>query len=304
MAKDLLLEKLSSELSGIIERIAPSIVLVQGKRFPSSGVVWQKNLVVTSDHTLAGSDEFRIHTSSGQNLDAAVAGRDPSRDIAFLKTDEDLPPLKPTQKKHLQTGHLALIAGKAAGGRLLTLLTMISGADSEYRNWRGGTFDQFIRLDTAPFPGFSGSALIDSEGNVAGINSSSFSRHFGLTIPASNIDRLAQRLLSKGFIARPYLGVMMQPAGLPEKLREQTGATIGLLVVNTVKESPAEAAGLGIGDILVRLDGKTLNSMEDLQDLLTEESIGKSLKSTIVRGGIVQELELKVGERPVRTLRQ
>jgi S1-C subfamily serine protease len=300
MAEDLILEKLSSELSGIIERTASSIVLVEGRRFRSSGIVWEKNLIVAADHTLPRSDQLQVQTSSGEVIGASVAGRDPSRDIALLKTTHDLKPLEKTPAYPLKAGQLALSVGRAIGGRLLGILTMISGSDTVFKNWKGATLDQFLRLDIAPYPGFSGSALILPDGKIAGMNTSGFSRHFGLTIPTSNIEKLIQRLSSKGFIGKPYVGLMMQAVRIPEPMRKQINVDVGLLIVGTESGSPAEAAGLTIGDILVRLDGKNLDSIEHLHDLLTEESVGKNLKATILRGGIVQELEVMVGERPLR----
>ncbi len=177
---------------------------------------------------------------------------------------------------------------------------MISGTNGEYRNWRGGKFDRFIRLDIAPFPGFSGSALLLPNGKIAGLNTSAFSRHFGLTIPASNIERVAQRLSTKGTIGRPYLGIMAQPVRLPEKLKEQAKIDVGLLLMGTETGSPAEDAGLLIGDILVRLNEKPINSTEEIQNLLTEESIGKDAKIGVIRGGSLLDVTVKIGERPSR----
>jgi S1-C subfamily serine protease len=132
------------------------------------------------------------------------------------------------------------------------------------------------------------------------MNTSLFSSHFGLTVPASNIERLAGRVSAKGSIGRPYLGLIMQPVRLPEPLRAQSNAQIGLLVMGTEEGSPAEKAAFIIGDILVRLDQKTLNSTGDVHDLLTADSIGRELKAGILRGGSLQELTVIVGERSSR----
>jgi S1-C subfamily serine protease len=298
MAQQLLMEKLSAEISAIIERVSQSIVVVQGRRFPASGIVWQKDLIVTTDHSLPKADGIQIRTSAGEVISATIAGRDPSTDIALLRTTAQLQPLQSAGTDPLKAGQLTVSLGRANGGRPLAVLTMISGTDGAYRNWRGGTLDQFIRLDAAPFPGFSGSALILPDGKVAGMNTSVFSRHFGLTVPASNIERVVQRLSEKGYFGKPYLGVMMQPVRLPEKIRKVAGAEFGLLVMGTESGSPAEEAGLLIGDILVRLNEKPLNSMDEIHDLLTEDSIGKEMKIGIVRAGKLEELKVKVGERP------
>jgi serine protease Do len=293
------LAKLSEELSETIEKASQSIVLVQGRRFPVSGVVWKKNLVVTTDHSLPRISEVQIRAASGKLINGVVAGRDPSTDVAIIQTSDELQPLEFSEAK-LKAGQLAVILGRANGGRVLSVLTMISGTDNNYKNWRGGTFDQFIRLDNAPFPGFSGSALLMANGKIAGINTAAFSRHFGLTIPGSNIQRLVDRITTKGSIGRPYLGLMMQPVRLPEKFQKEAGTEIGLLLIGTENGSPAEQAGLAVGDIVVGLNGKTVNSIEELHDILTAESIGTEIKVTILRGGKIENVQTKVGERPLR----
>jgi S1-C subfamily serine protease len=293
------LEKLSEELSATIERASQSVVLVQGRRFPASGVVWKKNFVITTDHSLPRTSEVQIRTASGEMITGVIAGRDPSTDVAIIQTSKELQALEFAETQ-LKPGQLAVILGRANGGRVLSVLTMISGTDSNYKNWRGGTFDQFIRLDSAPFPGFSGSALLLPNGKITGINTSALSRHFGLTIPGSNIQRLVDHIATKGSIGRPYLGLMMQPVRLPEKFRKEAGTDIGLLLIGTENGSPAEQAGLTVGDIVVGLNGKTLNSIEELHGFLSSQSIGTDLKITILRGGKIESVQAKVGERPLR----
>jgi S1-C subfamily serine protease len=299
MAQEMMLEKLSTELSGIIQNISESIVLVQGRRSPSSGIVWEKNLIVTAEHLLPRREEVQIASSSGEAITAVVAGRDPGTDLALLRTSTEL---KPVEKETVQltTGQLAVSVGRANRGRLLAVLGIISGSDGAYRNWRGGSLDRFIRLDVSPFPGFSGSALLLSNGKVSGMNTSAFSRHFGLTVPASNIDRLVERLSKKGSIGKPYLGLMMQPVRIPKQLQAQTGSEVGLLVVGTEESSPAEHAGILIGDIVLRFSEKNVNSLDEIFEFLDSESIGKELNITVMRGGKVEEFAIKVGERPAR----
>ncbi|MCI0447217.1 S1C family serine protease, partial [bacterium] len=267
--------------------------------FPASGVVWKKQFVITTDHSLPRTSEVQIRTASGEMVTGVIAGRDPSTDVAIIQTSKELQPLEFSETQ-LKAGQLAVILGRANGGRLLSVLTMISGTDSTYKNWRGGTFDQFIRLDSALFPGFSGSALLLPNGKITGINTSAFSRHFGLTIPGSNIQRLVDRVITKGSIGRPYLGLMMQPVRLPEKFRKEAGTDIGLLLIGTENGSPAEQAGLAVGDIVVGLNGKTVNSIEELHEFLSAESIGTEIKVTILRGGKIENVQTKVGERPLR----
>jgi S1-C subfamily serine protease len=297
MAQQSVMEKLSTELFEIVERTSQSIVLVQGRRVPCSGIVWQKKLVVSADHSLPRTEELQIKTSTGEGISGTVVGRDPSIDIAVIKLSAELQPLENSPDEKLRAGQICTTMGRANGGRLLAMLTIISGVDDHYRNWRSGILDQFIRLNVTPFPGFSGSALLLPNGKIAGMNTSVFSRHFGLTVPASNIERLVQRLLTKGSIGKPYLGVMMQPIRLPGQLQQLSGTRFGLILIGTENASPAEEAGLLIGDILVRFDEKTVNSIEDVHNSLTEESIGKNVKVSVIRGGKIQDMQVKVGER-------
>jgi S1-C subfamily serine protease len=299
MAKESTIQSISEEFTELIERASQSVVLVEGKRFPTSGIVWEKNVIISAEHLIPRANQLRITTAKGESLTGVVTARDPSTDIAIINISAELPPLEHSSDQ-LKMGQLAVILGRANGGRVVAILSMISGTDAEYKNWHGGTFDQFIRLDTGAFPAFSGSALLLPDGKIAGMNTSVFSRHFGLTIPVSNINRLVQRVAEKGSIGRPYLGLMMQPIRLPKQFQESAGTEIGLLLIGTENGSPAEQAGLFVGDIVVRLNGKTLNSLEELHDLLRPESIGAEIKLTILRGGKIEEIQVKVGERPSR----
>src|SRR5215467_972237 len=91
MSQELLLEKLSGEVSGAVEKISSSIVVVQGRRSPSSGIVWRKDLIITADHSLPQSEEIQVAASDGEVVTCTVAGRDPSTDIAILKSSKELP---------------------------------------------------------------------------------------------------------------------------------------------------------------------------------------------------------------------
>ncbi|MCI0613716.1 trypsin-like peptidase domain-containing protein, partial [bacterium] len=111
------LEKLSEELSATIERASQSVVLVQGKRFPASGVVWKKQFVITTDHSLPRTSEVQIRTASGEMVTGVIAGRDPSTDVAIIQTSKELQPLEFSETQ-LKAGQLAVILGRANGGRL------------------------------------------------------------------------------------------------------------------------------------------------------------------------------------------
>ncbi|HEY4490566.1 MAG TPA: serine protease, partial [Acidobacteriota bacterium] len=159
-----IIEQLNLEFSEIVARVSKSVVSISGRRTVASGIAWTTDLIIAPAHSLHRGAEYELITSDGETLAATVAGRDPSVDIAILKSKTSLPEVEKSLNEPLQSGELAISLGRARGGRLLSVLTMLSISDTAYRNWRGGTFDRFIRLDIFPFPGFSGSALVLANG--------------------------------------------------------------------------------------------------------------------------------------------
>ncbi|MCA1724575.1 MAG: S1C family serine protease, partial [Thermomicrobia bacterium] len=160
----------------------------------------------------------------------------------------------------------------------------------------------FIRADVMLYPGFSGGPLVNAAGEIVGINTSGLSRSMGLTIPAATIARVVEQLLSKGHIARGYLGVGLQPVRLPDTLKQAVGVAseTGVIVISIETGGPAEKAGLLIGDILLTLDGTPATDTDAVQALLGPERIGNALAAKIARGGAPVDVTITVGERPQR----
>jgi S1-C subfamily serine protease len=170
----------------------------------------------------------------------------------------------------------------------------------EWRTWQGGTIDRFVRLDLAVYDGFSGGALVDAGGRVAGINTSGLARATALTVPSSTVSRVVAQLLSRGHVARGWLGIATQPVRLPPALRQTLGteAELGLVVVNVEPDSPADQGGVLIGDILVALDGRAVSDPGDVLAALGGDRIGQPVALQVARGGRAERLAVTVGERP------
>ena len=137
---------------------------------------------------------------------------------------------------------------------------------------------------------------------MLGINTSALSRYAAVVIPASTVERVAIELQRKGHIGHGYLGVGMQAVRLPRKLRESLKLTseTGIMVVRVEPESPAEKAGVMLGDVFVALDASPVRDIDDVQACLAGERIGKPLKASIIRGGTLAEVVIVVGEHPGR----
>jgi S1-C subfamily serine protease len=298
------LAALSNDLAGAVEKTAPFVAAVNGRtRFPSSGVIWRAGVVVTAEHSLKRDDDLSVTLPDGRKADATLAGRDPGTDVAVLKVEGASAEPEFAPQGSVKTGNLALAVARSAELGVNATMGVISALGGPWGTWRGGRLDQYIRLDVSLYPGSSGGAVIDTAGRIIGIATSALSRAAGVAIPAATIDRVTGELLSRGRIARGYLGVGLQPVGLPEHLinKLKLGASTGLIVLQAESSGPAERAGVLVGDVLLSLEGKPVEDVQDLQAVLGSDSVGKTLKAAILRGGQLIEASIAVGERPGRS---
>jgi S1-C subfamily serine protease len=295
---------LSNELAATVEKASQSVVAVHGRpRVASSGVIWGAGVIVTAEHTLRRDDELRVTLHTGQTVAATIAGRDPGTDLAVLKVDAaEAPALTLLPDAELKPGSLVLAVGRSSDTGVNATLGVISAVSGAWHTWRGGRIDRFVRLDVGLYPGGSGGAVVDAQGRFAGIATGGLSRTSALAVPAVTIERVVNDLLQHGHVSRGYLGVGLQPVALPAHLKNKLGisAKVGLIVLSVEPEAPAGQAGVVIGDILLALDDKPVADTEDVQATLGRESVGKSVKASIMRGGELAELTIAIGERPHR----
>jgi S1-C subfamily serine protease len=294
---------LSNDLADAVARAGRAVVAVNARpRIPSSGVHWRQGLIVTAEHTVQRDEEITITLPDGQTAQAELVGRDSSTDLAVLRlSTTNLLVGEMGDAMELKIGHLALAVGRPGERGLSASLGVISALGGSWRTWGGSRIDQFIRLDLALYPGFSGGALVDGRGRVAGIVTSG-PRNSVLAIPAATVNRVVDQLLEKGRITRGYLGLGMQPLRLPDALKQslKLEGYGGVIIVAVEPGGPAEQAGALIGDVLVELDGRVVNEPGDVQAALDPEQVGKTIKAKIVRAGAKAELSIVVGERTTR----
>ena len=301
---------LAQGLVAAVERASPSIVAIDARpRVRTSGVVWRPGIVVATNHTIRRDEEITVTLNDGRSLPAALVGRDAGTDLAALRVESgdvaaEQESAQISDAAELKVGQLVLAVGRTDLERGVSAsFGIISLLGDKWRTWRGGEIDRLIRLDLAIHLGFSGGALIDAEGRVIGINTSALARGAGLTIPASTVNRVVDALLTRGRIARPYLGVgRMHPVALPESLRSKLSLTTssGLIMLSIEPDGPADKAGLTLGDVLIALDDTPTSDMDVVQMALGGREVGQAVKAKIVRGGEAAELTIILGERPVR----
>ncbi|HYL15581.1 MAG TPA: S1C family serine protease [Terriglobales bacterium] len=304
MASSSVMETLSNELASAAERSGASVVAVHARRrMPSSGIEWRKGIVVTADHAIYREEEINVIRAGGKTVSASLVGRDPSTDLALLKTAESGSEVADFgEGAGLKLGQLVLALGRSWRGNLVASAGIIGGLSGEWRSARGGMLDQHIRLDLALYPGFSGGPLVNTQGKIIGVNTRGLTRGRAVTVPVVTVNRVVDELLEKGHIARPYLGLAMQTVTIPDSMRAklESGANSGLLVMHVDSGSPADKAGLLLGDVLAEVQGKALEDMDTIQDLLASAKVGDSIAIRALRGGAMVQLSVKLGDRPRR----
>jgi S1-C subfamily serine protease len=293
-----LLRTLSNQMADAVERVSPTLVLVNGRQGrPGSGIVYAQDLVLTADHVLEREEDLTIVTHDGRTLPAQFAGRDLSTDLAVLRVANlgINPAVASTEQARV--GQLVLAVGRSANDGPMASVGIVSAVGGPLRVAQGTTLERYIRTDAIPYPGFSGGPLIDTQGAVLGITTTGLLNSATLAIPTTIAWGIAETLAKQGFIKRGYLGISSQLVQLPEAQRAGRSEEHGLLIVQVDEDSPAQKGGLLLGDILIAIDSHPLKDAEDLRSLLSGDRVGKTIPVEVIRGGKLQTLQVTVGQR-------
>jgi len=295
------LEQFSDALAAVVERTAPAVVRVEGRRRgAASGVAWSEDVVVTTHHALEWDEDISVGLPEGKTDKASLAGRDPSTDLAVLRVPgAGLRPPAWSDLDGLKVGHLVLAVSRP-GRTAQARLGMVAALADSWRTPAGGKVDRYLQTDLPLHPGFSGSALVDVAGRVRGLNTAGLLRGTATAMPVVTVRRVVESLLAHGQVRRGYLGVGAQPVRLPAGAGQAADQTAALLVSSVQAESPASRAGLMLGDVLLALDGHPLAHPADLLPLLDEDRIGAPSRARVLRGGEVREVEIVIGARADR----
>lgn len=300
------LQQFSNDLAATVEQAGASVVRVEGRRRqPASGIVWSKDgdngaLIITAHHVVERDENIRVGMADGSMVNATLVGRDPTTDVAILRATGgqagNLTPANWAGQGDVQVGHFVVAIGRPED-RIQATLGIISALDEGWRTPAGGTIDQYVQTDVVMYPGFSGGPLVSASGVFVGMNSSALVRGMSVTLPASTLRRVADTLLTHGRVRRGYLGVSAQPVRLPQNIAESLGQETGLLVASVESGSPAESAGIYLGDVLVSMGGERVRHMDDLMVQLSGDRVGQAVPARVLRGGNVTDITVNVGER-------
>jgi S1-C subfamily serine protease len=292
------IREMSQGFAGIVEAAEGNVIRVEGRRrIPASGIVWSDDgVIVTAHHILKRDRDLNVGLPNGEMIPAELIGRDATTDLAALRVEgADLRAPKWGTLDDLRVGHLVLALGRP-GKSIQATLGIVSAVAGSWRTSAGGEIGHYLQTDVVMYPGFSGGPLVNVEGEIVGLNTSAF-RGVSLTLPTPTVSRVIESLLSHGRVRRGYLGVGLQPVRLPEKKVKGLDQETALLVISVEGESPAEDAGVVLGDTILALNDEPIRHLDDLLSKLGTDLAGVDASLRILRGGEVETLRVKVGEK-------
>jgi S1-C subfamily serine protease len=316
-----LFDAYSAAVVAAVERTAPAVVHLEvrsargggptrgrGRPRPEaqgsgSGFVFTGDgFVLTNSHVVEGARAVRATFADGASYPADIVGNDPDTDLAVLRIDaSSLVPAALGDSTRLRPGQLVIAIGNPLGFESTVTSGIVSGLGRTMRSQSGRLIDAVIQTDAALNPGNSGGPLVDSRGNVVGINTAIIAGAQGIcfAIPVSAAKLVIPQLIADGRVRRAWIGVAGQSIQLSRRRVQvsRLAARGAVLITEVTPRSPAADAGLRPRDIIVALDGEAIGGVDDLQRLLTRERIDHTMSVTILRDGTQRMLPIIPAER-------
>jgi serine protease Do len=291
----------SISVAKAVETVAASVVgLGTRRRGLAAGVVWKPGMVVTTVSAIGHAQEVHVIQADGETAPGRVRGTDQTTDLAVIALeDERLRPAMRRGDPAVRVGDFVFAAGREGSGMLHASFGRIGATGGAWRTWRGGAVDRLLRLDGGLYPGLTGAPVGDAQGQVIGVASPMLSRHHGMVLPVTTMDRISEVLWTHGRVAHGFLGIVAQPVAVPAGARANAPdlPEKGLLVTGVDDDAPAARAGVMVGDILLAMGGRPIHDIESLRAALGAEQIGTQARLQLLRGGQAMELTVDVVER-------
>jgi serine protease Do len=275
----------------------------QQKSLGSGFIVDREGYIVTNNHVVENADEIKVKLSNEKEFEAKIVGRDPKTDLALIKIkgSSDLHPLRLGDSDALKVGSWVVAIGSPFGLEQTVTAGIVS---AKGRTIGASPYDNFIQTDASINPGNSGGPLINTNGEVVGINTAivASGQGIGFAIPVNMAKDVMPQLKDRGKVTRGWIGVSIQEV-TPELaksfgLKEKKGA----LVAQVFKDGPAEKAGIRQGDIITEFDRKEIAGSRDLPRIVAAIPVGKSVAVKLLRDGNAVTKDLKVGEMEDKTV--
>ncbi len=280
------LKSLSEATSTLIKKTSESVVSVNSQMSHGTGVILSKDgYIVTCNHVLSGCNTVKIGVGE-KNVNAKIVGTDPYNDLALLKAEKgEFTPIEMGDSEKLNVGEYVLALANPFNRNQLTATSgMVTSVNGTIRGWRGTAMENIIATDAQLNPGFSGGPLIDVEGRLIGINAA-YVWQRGIAIPINKVKAITERLMTGKVAQKGYLGIIANTVAIPEEIAEAANLDqeTGIMIFSVEPGSPARKAGLAMGDVLIKFNGKPITEFYDLPRLLDQDVIDKETTLTIIR---------------------
>ena len=286
-----LLDAYSQAVIHSVETVGPAVVRIDAADARASGVIFTPDgFVLTNHHVVHGRETISATLTDGRSLGAVVVGRDADSDLAVLRVGGSaLPWARLGDSRHVRVGQVAVAIGNPYGFDHTVTSGVVSALGRSLRSRSGRLMDDVIQTDAALNPGNSGGPLVTTTGEVIGINTAMIPAAHGIcfAIASNTVRFVASRLIRDGRIRRSFIGVAGQQTPIPRALARAYGiaATSGVLASTIEPGSPASAAGMKEGDVILAFAGTPVSGVDDLHRLLTEDRIGSATEITVLRSG-------------------
>ena len=290
-------------VAAVVDSIRPSIVAVFTESVPTdrffepepqqgagTGIILDTNgHILTNNHVVDGAQKIEVLLSDGRKVAAKVVGTDPSTDVAVISIDvKDVKPAPLGDSDSLNVGDEVIAIGHALalpGGPTVTL-GIVSALDRSIREPNGVLIENLIQTDAAINPGNSGGALLNSDGEVVGMNTAiaGEAQNIGFAIAISPAKTIVDQLINTGKIVRPFLGVSMVDVTPEVAAQQDLSVKEGALVASIVVGSPADQVGIQAGDVIIEIDGKKVTDASIAKNILGAHKVGDKVDILLVRG--------------------
>ena len=291
-----MLNELSNQIAEVVAGVASSVVQVEGQQRPASGLVYADDVVVTTAAAVGGDDRPRVRRDDGQVFEGEVAGWDPTTRLVVIRA-AGLQRRAVIPGELPRVGELAIAVARSWSNAVTATAGLVSVVGGPLRTGRRRAIEQVIRTSAPMHRGFAGGALVGVDGRLLGVTTAAAIRGLGVAIPARVAWDAVAELLRRGALKRGYLGIAAQPVRVSEKQKGSPETDVALLIVGVKPGTPADEAGLLVGDLLLSLDGQVLTSPDELLELLIGERVGKSVTAKVLRGVVPVEVAVTVAER-------
>lgn len=298
----------------VAESVGPSIVNVNTtsqvqfffQAIPQEGaasgvIISNDGYILTNNHVVEGAQKIKITLADGRTFDAKVVGSDPYTDVAVIKINAtDLPAAKLGDSTNLKIGQIVIAIGNPFGLGKTVTAGIISAINRSITTDRGTIIEGLIQTDAPINPGNSGGALVNGSGEVIGINTAIYqgAQGIGFAIPIHLARSIANQIIAKGYASHPWMGIYLDTVDAQTSAYYRLPVDYGAIIMDVVKNGPAETAGLKKGDIIISLDGEKIETADDLVVRVMRHNVGDKVKVTVARGDQKLTLEVTLAERP------